>query len=168
MSQVRHHLPLELAQVEAVVAHGGDERQSAAQVALEDDARQIAAAGVADEAEAALHDVHGQLAAVVVDDLLQQVDGVAKAAGGAAGYQLQPLSRAGDLLLLADVGEPVDGRLSGMRRKSKRWQREPMVAGILCGSVVARTKMTCGGGSSSVFRRALKPRSVSMCTSSMM
>ncbi len=34
-------------------------------------------------------------------------------------------------------------------------QRDRMVFGSLCGSVVARTKMTCGGGSSSVFSSAL-------------
>src|SRR5919201_3696423 len=33
-----------------------------------------------------------------------------------------------------------------MVRKSRRWQREAMVAGTLCTSVVARTKSTCGGG----------------------
>ena len=54
----------------------------------------------------------------------------------------------------------------GTRRKSKRWQREVMVAGISCSSVVARMKMAWGGGSSSVFRRALKAPVVSMCTSS--
>src|SRR5678809_283990 len=42
-----------------------------------------------------------------------------------------------------------------------------MVTGTLCGSVVARTKVTCGGGSSSVFRRALNASVVSMWTSSM-
>ena len=54
-----------------------------------------------------------------------------------------------------------------MRRKSKRWQRETMVAGMRCASVVASTKMMCGGGSSSVLSSALKAASVSMCTSSM-
>ena len=32
-----------------------------------------------------------------------------------------------------------------MRRKSKRWQRERMVAGILWASVVAKMNLTCGG-----------------------
>ena len=57
---------------------------------------------------------------------------------------------------------------TGMRRKSNRWQRERMVAGTFCGSVVAKTNFTCGGGSSSVFRSALKAASVSMWTSSIM
>lgn len=42
------------------------------------------------------------------------------------------------------------------RRKSKRWQRERIVAGILCRSVVARMKTACEGGSSSVFSSAWK------------
>ena len=54
------------------------------------------------------------------------------------------------------------------RRKSKRWQRERIVSGILCGSVVARTNTTCGGGSSRVLSRALNASLVSMWTSSMM
>jgi hypothetical protein len=43
-----------------------------------------------------------------------------------------------------------------------------MVTGTLCTSVVAKMKSTLGGGSSSVFRRALNASFVSMCTSSMM
>ena len=54
------------------------------------------------------------------------------------------------------------------RRKSKRWQRDRMVAGILWTSVVASTKTTCGGGSSRVLRRALKASLVSMWASSTM
>ena len=42
------------------------------------------------------------------------------------------------------------------RRKSKRWQRSTIVAGTLCASVVASTKTMCGGGSSSVFRKAFQ------------
>ncbi len=54
------------------------------------------------------------------------------------------------------------------RWKSNRWHRERMVGSSLWGSVVARTKMTWGGGSSSVLRRALEASLVSMWTSSMM
>ena len=43
-----------------------------------------------------------------------------------------------------------------------------MVGMILCFSVVAKIKMACAGGSSSVFRKALKACCDSMCTSSMM
>ena len=53
-------------------------------------------------------------------------------------------------------------------RKSKRWQRESTVAGIFLGSVVARMKTTCAGGSSSVFRNALNAAPESMWTSSTM
>ena len=54
------------------------------------------------------------------------------------------------------------------RWKSKRWQREWMVAGTFCGSVVHSTKTTCEGGSSKVFSSALNAAVESMCTSSMM
>jgi hypothetical protein len=54
------------------------------------------------------------------------------------------------------------------RRKSKRWQRDRIVTGTLRISVVANTNLACGGGSSSVFRKALKAAADSMCTSSMM
>jgi hypothetical protein len=56
--------------------------------------------------------------------------------------------------------------LTGMRRNSWRWQRDSTVAGILCTSVVARIKMACEGGSSSVLSSALKAAVESMCTSS--
>ena len=54
------------------------------------------------------------------------------------------------------------------RWKSNRWQREMIVSGILCGSVVASTKTTLSGGSSSVLSSALKASRVSMWTSSTM
>ncbi len=55
----------------------------------------------------------------------------------------------------------------GIIRKSYCWQRERMVSGILWYSVVAKTNFTRGGGSSSVFNRALKAPVDSMWTSSM-
>ena len=54
------------------------------------------------------------------------------------------------------------------RWKSNRWQRETMVSGILCASVVARTNTTLSGGSSRVLSSALKASRVSMWTSSTM
>ncbi len=57
---------------------------------------------------------------------------------------------------------------SGILRKSKDWQRERIVAGTLWVSVVAKMKITWAGGSSRVFRSALKASRVSMWTSSMM
>ena len=55
-----------------------------------------------------------------------------------------------------------------MRWKSKRWQRDRMVAGSFCGSVVARMNTAWAGGSSSVLSSALNAPVDSMCTSSMM
>ncbi len=57
---------------------------------------------------------------------------------------------------------------ASMRRRSKRWQRDRIVTGTLRISVVANTNLACGGGSSSVFRKALNAFSESMWTSSMM
>ena len=55
-----------------------------------------------------------------------------------------------------------------MRLKAYRWQRERMVAGTLCSSVVARMKMRCSGGSSRIFSSALNAGTESICTSSTM
>ena len=41
-----------------------------------------------------------------------------------------------------------------------------MVGKILCFSVVAKIKMAYGGGSSNVFRNALKALALNICTSS--
>src|SRR6476660_6903539 len=41
-----------------------------------------------------------------------------------------------------------------MRPRSKRWQRDRIVAGTLWTSVVASTNTTCAGGSSRVLRKA--------------
>ena len=54
------------------------------------------------------------------------------------------------------------------RRRSNRWQRDRIVTGTLRISVVANTNFACGGGSSSVFRKALNAFSESMWTSSTM
>ena len=54
-----------------------------------------------------------------------------------------------------------------MRLKSYVWQRDRIVGRILCFSVVARMKMACAGGSSSVLRKALKADGDSIWTSSM-
>jgi hypothetical protein len=54
------------------------------------------------------------------------------------------------------------------RRKSKRDTRDRIVAGSSWTSVVAKMKVTCSGGSSSVLSRALNAEPVSMWTSSMM
>ncbi len=54
-----------------------------------------------------------------------------------------------------------------MRLKSWRRHRERIVIGILWGSVVAKINMTWAGGSSRVFKRALKAAVLSIWTSSM-
>ena len=54
------------------------------------------------------------------------------------------------------------------RRNAKRWQRERIVAGTLCSSVVARMNSRCSGGSSMIFSSALNAAVDSMWTSSMM
>ena len=54
------------------------------------------------------------------------------------------------------------------RLKSKRWQRSTTVGKTLFASVVASTKIVCGGGSSSVLRKAFQACGESMCASSRM
>ena len=54
------------------------------------------------------------------------------------------------------------------RAKSKRWQRSTTVGRTLLASVVASTKIVCGGGSSSVLRNAFHAAVESMCASSRM
>jgi len=50
--------------------------------------------------------------------------------------------------------------------KSYLWQRDKIVIGILCASVVAKIKITYSGGSSNVFNKALNAPVESICTSS--
>ena len=45
--------------------------------------------------------------------------------------------------------------LSVIVRNSKTWQRDRIVSGTFCNSVVAMMKTTCGGGSSNVLSSAL-------------
>jgi hypothetical protein len=90
------------------------------------------------------------------------------------------LLRDGDQHLLAHLdplapqhGGEARHQVAGgpMRWKSKRWQRERIggaACWIFCGSVVAKTKITRGGGSSRILRSAFHASRVSMCASSMM
>ncbi len=57
---------------------------------------------------------------------------------------------------------------AGSRWNCKCCVRLRIVSDIFCGSVVANTNTTCGGGSSSVFRSAASAGLVSMWTSSRM
>ena len=49
---------------------------------------------------------------------------------------------------------------------SKHWHLEIIVVGTLCKSVVAKINITCSGGSSSVFNKALNAPIDNICTSS--
>ena len=86
-----------------------------------------------------------------------------------ADYQPEMLSTLDSKLLLLSKTE-VDNAvvLHFDKAMAAMSARERMVAGTFWISVVARMKMTCAGGSSSVFSRALKAAVDSMCTSSMM
>ena len=50
--------------------------------------------------------------------------------------------------------------------KSNLWHLDNIVAGSFCGSVVASINLTCSGGSSNVFNRALNAPVDNICTSS--
>ena len=63
-----------------------------------------------------------------------------------------------------DLGAAI--RFAGIRCRSNRWQRLRIVGRTFCGSVVAKMNFTCSGGSSSVFKSALKAAADSMWTSS--
>ena len=58
--------------------------------------------------------------------------------------------------------------LAASKRNCKCCVRLRMVSLTFCGSVVASTKTTCGGGSSSVFNNAASAPALNMCTSSRM
>ena len=58
--------------------------------------------------------------------------------------------------------------LVGIVLNSNTCERDRIVSGILCSSVVAIMKMTWAGGSSIDFSRALNEWDESWCTSSMM
>jgi len=57
---------------------------------------------------------------------------------------------------------------AGNRRNCRCCVRLRMVSLTFCGSVVASTNTTCGGGSSSVFNNAASAPALNMCTSSRM
>ena len=86
---------------------------------------------------------------------------------GAGGHRAPP-RRPAPSPPRGSAGAPSLISAPAIGRKSKRWQRERIVAGRRRASVVASTKTTWAGGSSRVFSSALKAGSVSMWTSSMM
>ena len=108
--------------------------------------------------------------AAVGDELLERAERVAEAAGGRAGDHADrrrraPRSPPRPRHARSTLGDLLERRAGW---KSKRWQRSTIVAGTLCASVVASTKTTCAGGSSSVFRNAFHAACESMCASSRM
>src|SRR6266542_3145681 len=68
-------------------------------------------------------------------------------AWAAASSSFTPSLAATDMRCAASTPPPI-------RRKSNRWHRPTIVAGILCGSVVHSTNRTPSGGSSNSFSRA--------------
>ena len=88
---------------------------------------------------------------------LQQRLGVAQRAAGAAGDDLKRLGLGLDALSRADLAQASPTMASGViPAKSYRWHRDSTVIGILFASVVAKKNLTCGGGSSSVFKQGVE------------
>ena len=117
---------------------------------------------------------HGQdvlgrdLAPAVGDELLERAERVAERAGRVAGEQRDGV---GPISMPSCVGDPVITAASSStvgRPKSKRWQRSTTVGSTFCASVVASTKIVCGGGSSRVLRNAFQACDESMWASSRM
>jgi hypothetical protein len=100
------------------------------------------------------------------DEAVEHSEGVTHRAVAEDGDLVDELFVRGVLLFLEDVFE-VLGDVGG-GDVAKRWQRDWMVAGTLCASVVQRMNLTCSGGSSMVLSSALNAAVESMWTSSMM
>ena len=101
--------------------------------------------------------------AAKADELVERGFGVAHAAFGAAGDRVQ--RGVIDLHLFLARRSPRGASTisaAGMRRRSKRWQRERIVGRTFSGSVVANMNFTCAGGSSSVLSSALNAAVESM------
>ena len=114
-------------------------------------------------------DVVGRdVGARVGDELLERAERVAERAGRVAGEQRDGVGRDLDRLGVATRVMTVAICSTVGRAKSKRWQRSTTVGRTFCASVVARTKIVCGGGSSSVLRNAFQACEDSMCASSRM
>ena len=120
-------------------------------------------------AEHGQHVLERDAAAGVGDELLERAERVAERAGGRARDQrASPRSRIS--ISSASATRRSTPAICGTlgRAKSNRWQRSTTVGSTLFASVVASTKIVCGGGSSSVFRNAFHAAVDSMCASSRM
>ena len=129
---------------------------AAGDVAAHHRLEQVDDAGAVGEAEHVPHVVGAHRPCRMGDRLVEQRERVAHRAFGGAGDQRQRLGLDLDAFLGGDAFEMLHQPPASMRRRSKRWQRDRMVTGTLRISVVAKMNLTCGGGSSSVFSRALK------------
>src|ERR1019366_7388053 len=133
-------------------------------VALRRAGRHQARIGARHPGDQQIAEVARQLAAEMLQVLsvaLQLVDHFQHAPRIAGG------ERERDLLEQIQAMRPMRSSKSTLR-KLKCWQRDAMVAGILCASVVQSTKTAHGGGSSMVFKSALKASLVIWWASSMM
>ena len=103
------------------------------------------------------------------DRLVEDRQAIAgRAFGGAGDHRAAPRARPRPLRPRRHAAKCAASLSAGMRRRSKRWQRDRTVTGTLSTSVVANRNFTCAGGSSSVFSSALNAFFDSMWTSSMM
>jgi DNA polymerase-3 subunit gamma/tau len=111
-----------------------------------------------------------ELKTIGVKQIADQLRAIADAEGIAIDEAaLMLIARAGDGSM-RDAQSAFDQVIALVEivRNSNTCERERMVSGILCSSVVAIMKTTCDGGSSMDFRSALNEGPESWCTSSMM
>ena len=142
--------------------------EGAGDVAARQMLEQIDHAGAVGKAQHLPHRVSPHEAGRMRDRLIEQRERIAHRAFGGARDDAERLGFDLDAFLRGDVAEMGHQHVASTRRRSKRWQRDSTVTGTLRISVVAKTNLACSGGSSSVFRKALKAAVDSMWTSSMM
>ena len=106
-------LAVELAQVHAFPGGGVDGFQGGGSVAGEERPGQVQPAVGAAQPKEFLHLGLGDAAATGEDQLLQQVFGVAEAAGGEAGDGAEGLRVGGDAFRIGDLVEPLEDDLAG-------------------------------------------------------
>ena len=169
VAHVAGELAHELGEVGALLGEPGDPAEAAGDVAAGDESGDLEERAPCPPRRAAPR----RRRAVIVPagerrELLERGDRVAHPAGGVARDERE--RGVGDVEALAVAMRRSRPTMSSMpmRRKSKRWQRDWIVSGTLCGCVVASTKTTWLGGSSSVLSSALNAAVESMWTSSMM
>ena len=145
-----------------------DPAQELARLALRDEVDEVDEGLLGHEAEQAHGILDGDRAVARRRELVEDRERVAVGAGAGAGDEMQDGVGRLDALRLAHARE----HLHELARPGPP-EREALAAradrvGSLRGSVVQSTNTTCGGGSSSVFRRAFEASGVSECASSRM